>query len=58
VIAAFLRYLKRFGLLPFGVYRILLGAIVIATLGASAKPLKPAAAASAAPSAAAEAPAR
>jgi len=30
VIAVFIRYLKRFGLLPFGVYRILLGALVIA----------------------------
>ena len=29
VIAAFLRYLRRFGLLPFGVYRIVLGAIVL-----------------------------
>jgi undecaprenyl-diphosphatase len=29
VIAAFLRYLKRFGLAPFGVYRIVLGAIVL-----------------------------
>jgi undecaprenyl-diphosphatase len=30
VIAAFLRYLKRFGLAPFGVYRILAGALVLA----------------------------
>jgi undecaprenyl-diphosphatase len=29
VIAAFLRYLKRFGLMPFGVYRIALGAVVL-----------------------------
>jgi undecaprenyl-diphosphatase len=29
VIAAFLRYLKRFGLAPFGVYRIALGALVL-----------------------------
>jgi undecaprenyl-diphosphatase len=29
VIAAFLRYLKRFGLTPFGVYRILLGVLVL-----------------------------
>jgi undecaprenyl-diphosphatase len=29
VIAAFLRFLKRFGLLPFGVYRVLLGALVL-----------------------------
>jgi undecaprenyl-diphosphatase len=28
VVAAFLKYLKRFGLLPFGVYRIALGALV------------------------------
>nr|AYM52529.1 undecaprenyl-diphosphatase [Aetherobacter fasciculatus] len=40
VIAAFLRYLKRFGLLPFGVYRIVLGVIVLATLGAAAAPVK------------------
>lgn len=32
VIAAFLRYLRRFGLAPFGVYRILLGALVLATM--------------------------
>lgn len=30
VISAFLRYLKRFGLLPFGVYRIGLGILVLA----------------------------
>jgi undecaprenyl-diphosphatase len=30
VIAVFLRYLKRFGLLPFGVYRIILGVVVLA----------------------------
>ena len=29
VIAAFLQYLKRFGLAPFGVYRIALGALVL-----------------------------
>jgi undecaprenyl-diphosphatase len=29
VIAAFLRYLRRFGLAPFGVYRIALGALVL-----------------------------
>ena len=29
VIASFLRYLERFGLAPFGVYRILLGAVVL-----------------------------
>lgn len=29
VIAAFLRYLKRFGLSPFGVYRIVLGIVVL-----------------------------
>lgn len=33
VIAAFLRYLKRFGLAPFGVYRILLGVLVLVLLG-------------------------
>ncbi|HMY16581.1 MAG TPA: undecaprenyl-diphosphate phosphatase [Polyangium sp.] len=32
VIATFLRYLKRFGLAPFGVYRIVLGALVLALL--------------------------
>jgi undecaprenyl-diphosphatase len=37
VIAAFLRYLKRFGLAPFGVYRILAGALVLfLALGRSA----------------------
>lgn len=30
VIAAFLRYLKRIGLIPFGVYRLILGVVVIA----------------------------
>lgn len=30
VIAAFLRYLRRFGLAPFGLYRIALGALVLA----------------------------
>lgn len=29
VISAFLRYLKRFGLMPFGVYRIILGSVVL-----------------------------
>jgi undecaprenyl-diphosphatase len=29
VISAFLRYLKRFGLIPFGIYRIMLGAAVL-----------------------------
>lgn len=32
VIAAFLRYLRTWGLLPFGAYRVLLGAIVFALL--------------------------
>ncbi len=32
VIATFLRYLKRYGLAPFGVYRIVLGAVVLAVL--------------------------
>ena len=32
VIATFLRYLKRFGLAPFGVYRIVLGAVVLAVI--------------------------
>lgn len=32
VIAAFLRYLRRFGLVPFGVYRILLGIVVVAAM--------------------------
>jgi undecaprenyl-diphosphatase len=45
VIAAFLRYLKRFGLLPFGVYRIVLGMVVLATLGTAVTPTKPASAA-------------
>lgn len=30
VIAAFLRYLKRIGLIPFGVYRVVLGVVVLA----------------------------
>lgn len=38
VIAAFLRYLKRFGLMPFGVYRIVLGVVVLALIGAGQKP--------------------
>ena len=50
VIAAFLRYLKRFGLLPFGVYRIVLGMVVLATLGSPAAPTKPAGGAAAAAS--------
>lgn len=29
VIASFLRYLKRYGLMPFGIYRIALGAVVL-----------------------------
>jgi len=33
VIAAFLRYLKRFGLAPFGIYRIALGILVLARAG-------------------------
>lgn len=32
VIAVFLRYLRRFGLLPFGVYRIALGVVVLMVL--------------------------
>jgi len=32
VIAVFLRYLKRFGLTPFGYYRIVLGVAVLLTL--------------------------
>src|SRR4029079_5175566 len=35
VVAAFLRYLKRFGLTPFGIYRIALGILVLALLGTS-----------------------
>jgi undecaprenyl-diphosphatase len=39
VISAFLRYLKRFGLMPFGVYRILLGsAVLILTRSQTAAP--------------------
>jgi undecaprenyl-diphosphatase len=30
VIAAFLKYLKRIGLIPFGIYRVILGVVVIA----------------------------
>jgi undecaprenyl-diphosphatase len=37
VIAAFLRYLKRFGLTPFGIYRIALGILVLVLLGAGAQ---------------------
>jgi undecaprenyl-diphosphatase len=33
VIAAFLRYLKRFGLTPFGIYRIALGVLVLVLVG-------------------------
>lgn len=33
VISAFLRYLKRYGLTPFGIYRILLGILVLVLLG-------------------------
>jgi undecaprenyl-diphosphatase len=33
VIASFLRYLKRFGLGPFGVYRVLLGSLVLVLAG-------------------------
>jgi undecaprenyl-diphosphatase len=36
VIAAFLRYLKRFGLVPFGAYRIAIGADVLALAGTGA----------------------
>lgn len=43
VIAAFLRYLKRFGLTPFGIYRILLGIAVLVLLGTSAGSGAPAA---------------
>lgn len=32
VIAAFLRYLRRFGLAPFGIYRVLLGIVVLVTM--------------------------
>lgn len=32
VISAFLRYLKRFGLVPFGVYRIVVGIVVLVVL--------------------------
>lgn len=38
VIAAFLRYLKRFGLTPFGVYRILLGVVVLVLVSKAAQP--------------------
>jgi undecaprenyl-diphosphatase len=40
VIASFLRYLRRFGLAPFGVYRIVLGAVVLA-FAAGAPPPTP-----------------
>ena len=33
VIAAFLRYLTKFGLAPFGVYRVIVGVVVIVVLG-------------------------
>ena len=55
VIAVFLRFLKRFGLLPFGVYRIVLGVIVLATLGGAMAPAK-AAGATEAPRSSAAAP--
>lgn len=42
VIAAFLRYLKRFGLTPFGIYRILLGVLVLVLLGTGNVPSTPA----------------
>lgn len=38
VIAAFLRYLKRFGLTPFGIYRIALGILVLVLLGSAPAP--------------------
>lgn len=38
VIAAFLRYLKRFGLAPFGAYRIALGALVLLAATRGAEP--------------------
>ncbi len=50
VIASFLRYLRRFGLAPFGVYRIVLGAVVLA-FASGATPAPTAATGSAAPSA-------
>jgi undecaprenyl-diphosphatase len=49
VISAFLRYLKRFGLMPFGVYRIILGAVVLLTVADHA-PKKPPAGSAEAPS--------
>ncbi len=42
VIAAFLRYLKRFGLTPFGIYRILLGIVVLVLLGGAPPATSPA----------------
>jgi undecaprenyl-diphosphatase len=57
VIAAFLRYLKRFGLVPFGAYRILLGAIVL-TLAAKGLLTDPGAKAASADPAASAAPAK
>lgn len=38
VIAAFVRYLKRFGLTPFGIYRILLGIVVLVLPTSTAPP--------------------
>lgn len=36
VIAAFIRYLRRFGMWPFALYRIAVGLLILATLGRSA----------------------
>jgi undecaprenyl-diphosphatase len=41
VIASFLRYLKRFGLAPFGVYRVALGALVLALAAGAPTPPTP-----------------